>query len=929
MNNKLLKYAGGVVALAIIAWVGLIVAFKVTIDPEQVRLKIESHIYDTTGYKAVIKRAGSSFWLSPKIVFYDVVVRNSKSQISPRVMSALVAEIDIDVMTIFDEMPKISNLTIEGFTLDIQELADGKYNIHAPKNKSGATNLFSLKNINLQRGRINYTPFGSDSTHEMRSINADVNFGKNIDIISDFEVNGHNYNFSADLKGSDLKGSDLTASDLRASDLRASDAKLSDAKISGVKGAGVKGAASQKTYKSILSLVKSDNSEEKIIYNGEVEINNGELMLNGEADFNLSNVNEWIHFLDLEGAQQKIYNVLHDFKLSGKVDIAYQNDNLHLQTKQAKLNQNVLDVDYEAKINDGWQFALKVDLAKINIKDDKKSFNSEKLYQILNKLLFKKINGDLTINIGEVQYNDTKFDKIMLEAALVGQELVLNNSIVKMAGDTDILLFGIARKDSGDLVNIDGSMEILGKDFQKFIAGLNIVHKEFTNGNEGVFRGKSNIFISQNLNLFSNIKFQVGNLFVEGNVENRPEKDVNYNITLNAKNATLDAFADYINPVANQDGIENGYDIPKFYIPWLESLGANYHLEVALQDFSLMDRNGNSAKFNMDILRNQIRFSGVDFNWQEMKVTGDLNITQSNQSPTIDCNLFVSEVNINDLIEGGFRRHPVERGNVISIWDDKPFDIDFMRGYDGNLNVNIGVVSHDSFTMRDVALQTVIEDGVWNIGEISGAIWGGELNAKGEIDVSSIFSADIDFLFKGIMVEDLLQSTLDIRPMQGKANIYGNVNTGGISVSNLVDSLKGQVILSGRDVSIIGFDIAGMLQTLPSVRNINDVANTVRVSLIRGKTSFSTMEGAFYFDRGVLKSHGIKLRSKHAIGTIKGQSNLVSWDMNYGLSFKLPTLSTMEVAEITLFFKESMDNPLVMVDSRDLESFMAKRKIGR
>ncbi len=886
--NKFVKYFAFVFGAVFIAWLGLIIAFKVIIDPEHIRVKVEQQIYVLTGYKAVIKRAQTGFFPVPSVMFYDVVVRNSKSQVSPRVMSATFAEIGIDLLSSLSANPTPSSLKIEGFSLDIQELANGKYNIHAPKNRSskngGAVAIFSLpKHIIIERGRINYTPFGTDATHKVRSINANIELASGMNVTGDFDANGHNYNLVADLK----------------------------------------------TGNSSLSLAKSENPKENITYNGEARLEGGKLLLNGAADFSLSDLNDWVHLLDLAGAKEKLYDVLQGFQLSGKVDVNYGGDKLQLKTSQAKLNQNALNVDYQAKMKDEWQFDLKMQLEKLTIKQEQKTFDSEALYQVLNKLLFAEINGELLINISELEYNDTKFDAVELDASLVGQEMVLNNSLLKMAGDTDILLFGIARKDSGDLVNIDGSMEILGKDFQAFAQAIHVKHKEFTDGNEGAFRGKSNVFISQDLNLFSNIKFQVGNLFLEGNVENRPKGPEHYNVALNAKGAKLDAFFAYVNPVANQEGIENGYDVPKFYIPWLDGLTSNYHLGIELQDFTMLGENGNSTKFTMDIGRDNIRFSEIDFNWKENKVTGDLSIKQSNQSPTIDCNLFVSELNVNDFIKGGLRRYPVERGNVISIWDDKPFDIGFMRGYDGNLNVNIGVINHDSFVMRDVALNALIEDGTWKISELSGAIWGGELNAKGEIDVSSIFSADIDFLFKGIMVEDLLQSSLNIRPMQGRTNIYGNINSGGISVSNLVDSLKGQVILSGRDISISGFDIAGMLQTLPSVRNINDVANTVRVALIRGKTSFSTMEGAFYFDRGVLKSHGIKLRSKHAIGTIKGQSNLVSWDMNYGLSFKLPTLSTMEVAEITLFFKESMDDPLVMVDSRDLESFMAKRKIGR
>jgi uncharacterized protein involved in outer membrane biogenesis len=887
MNDKLLRYAGFAVALIILVWLGLIIAFKVMVNPNKIAQQVEKQIFAETGYKLVIKRAEASFIFSPSITFYDILVRNSNSQFAAKIMTASVSEFGIDLFSIFDENPTANNLTIAGLALDIEELENGKFNFQVANNQHKKFTMIIPSTIIIERGRINLTSLKSKLTHELRSINAQINVNDIVKISSNFNLNNNNYDFNGALQ----KNNDV--------------------------------------YETKATLSNGKNFEEKIEYRGKIDFDINDLMINGEADFNLGDVENWLHLFDLQGTQEGIYYFLNNFKLAGKLMISYHNHQLKLHSENVKLNDSALNIEYESIFADKPQFSLKAILSAISINNIEQSIKLTNLYQSFSKLLNQQANGDISVNIGELKYNDTQLNGIEIDATLVDQELVLNKSVAKMEGETDILLFGIMRKDSDNLVNIDGSLEILGKDFQKFMNNLNLPNTEFFKNYVGDFRSKSNIFISEDLNLFSNIKLQVGEFFLEGNIENRPKGPENYNIALKTNNMNLDGFLDYIHSKDVSSEVETGYDVPKLFIPWLSGLANNYKVDLQLQNFNLYGEKGSSSKVIMEISRDIIQLHDIDFSWREMSISGDINITQTQRIPVIDCNIFISELDINNFIGRNFRRQPVERGNVISVWEDKPFNIDFMRGYDGQLNINVGELNHNSFTARNASLKTLIENGNWKISELSGDIWGGNVNAKGDIDVSSIISFNLDFLFKNIMIEELMESTFAIKPIYGRTNIYGNVDTGGISIANLIDSLRGQIILSGRDISIVGFDIVAMLQTLSSVRNINEVANAVRVSLLKGRSNFGTIEGSFYLDRGLLKSHGIKLRSKHSISTIKGQSNLVSWDMNYEMLFKLPTLSTMEVAEITLFLKESMDNPLLVVDSRNLESFMAKRKIGR
>jgi uncharacterized protein involved in outer membrane biogenesis len=888
--DKKIKYLIIVSGLALFVWLGLIVAFNILVDSDKLRAKIEKDVNDFTGYNLNIKRVSSSFIFIPKIFLYDGLVRGSKSPSSQRIAAFSNVEIHINIFSIFSETPQISNILIDGSSIEIEETAKNKYNIPVPKsNLKDFFNNPSVPSISIRGARLNYTPFQSQNTYEMRGIDVDLLVSSDqIDLIGGLKINNIDY----DVELSFNQNGDIIKTDAL--------------------------------------FARENSSDEQLKYSGELQYKQNELTANGTLDVAVAKISNWTPFLDLDGSKEKLYNFLQDFKAKGKLKIDLNNQEngykLDIKSDGFTLNDGNLELNYSFNNYKTPSFKADLKLSDLIFTKLAGTNNQNRIFNVLNKLLSQQIQGEVDLRIANLEIGEYNATDLELDSNIVDGELVINKFLVKMGGKTNIFVFAIARKDLSDFINVDGSLEILGEDFTDFADSIKLNHGQFLKGSDGKFRAKSNILISPELNLFSNAKLNVGNFYADGNIEYRPKAAENYNITLSIANANLDGFTKYINPISNQEGLEKGYDVPRIYIPWLHEIDETYKINLILKNFILFDEQGGASKLTLEASTDRLEFSEIDFNWREMSITGELNMSQYSNSPIFDCNLYVSEFDLGNIVGGNFRELNVKRGNLISIWDDKPFDIDFMRGYGGNFNIRAGVLRHNSFVVRDANFSAQIDAGVWKIAELGGAIWGGSFNTKGEIDVSSVPAAELDFLFKGVMIEELLNSTIDISPMSGRVNLYGDLVTGGISITNLIDGLRGQVVISGRDINIKGFDMAGMLQALPAVRNINDVANTVRISLLGGKTSFSTLEGAFYLDGGMLKSHGIKLRSKHAIGTIVGESNLITWDMNYRLDFKLPTLSTTEVAEISLFFKESMDDPMVSVDSRNLESFIAKRK---
>jgi uncharacterized protein involved in outer membrane biogenesis len=228
-----------------------------------------------------------------------------------------------------------------------------------------------------------------------------------------------------------------------------------------------------------------------------------------------------------------------------------------------------------------------------------------------------------------------------------------------------------------------------------------------------------------------------------------------------------------------------------------------------------------------------------------------------------------------------------------------------------------------------VSINAKSEQGIWTIEEFIADMWDGNISMKGILDVTSITSSRIEFKIKNIFLHEMLESTVNIRSIRGRMNINGWIDTGGISMNNMIDNLSSNIVLNGKNIVVRGFDMTGLIHALPSVRSNSEVANIVRVALINGQTTFDSTEGAFQITNGRLKTHGLKLRSKNAIGTVTGESNLITWAMNYAIIFKLPSLAVSDFPELTLYFRKSMDDPLLSTDTRNLESFMTQRRFNR
>ncbi|TAE83392.1 MAG: AsmA family protein [Alphaproteobacteria bacterium] len=859
-------------------------------DAEKMRVRVQHDLSEQLGYDVSIRSAEASFPLKPRMTFSGVIVKNHPKALSDKLMTIQMVSIDFGIFDAFTGDFRAESMQIDGLALEIQEVATDVYTLELSRHvKKILSNPYIPSDVDIQASKLSFLPLGAQNLYELHGVSGSFHAEEDGEFTSDFDMVISEHKMHLHTAGRSVRD--------------AMDALK----------------------------VELTSGEDSVRYEGKWGYIKNALHLDGMIESNIKNLASWAYLVDIQAHNDRLHDIWGENNtMKGGLAIKMQGPKLVVASRDMTMNEHPLSVGMSLVNRDSALFKINLELAEVTIDDDfGASYTKEQFNHLVAYMLPAKSRGTVDVRIKKLSWLGVESRNIDLSAMLRDGELTINQAVAHMAGDTQLLLFGILKMDINKNVNLDATLELLGKNIQAFMSGLNLDEHKLMANHEGNFRAKSTLYISPQTSTISELRFQAGDFFVEGAVDYYPEGETNYVANLKISGSKLDSLARYINPAASGALLEDNFDTPKITLPWLDSMRNSYKCTLVFDRFTLYDLEGKPSRFLLTIAPDKMQFNSVDLNVGEIKLSGDIGIDQSEAIPNINAHVYLSHFNVNSLVGRSFRTYPVKRDNNVSIWGDKPLVMDFLKGYSGVFDLEFGELFHDSVVMKNVRIKAKTDEGVWDVSDWYADVWEGSMNYKGTIDVSSIAGIKGDLRLKNVLVHRMLESTLNLSSIRGRMNINLRFDTGGITLNNLIDNLSANMVLFGRDIVIRGFDVASLVQSLPSVRSNSEIANTVRIALIKGQTTFQTVEGAFNIDSTRMHTNGLKFRSKHAIGTMVGAANIKKWAMNYALTFKLPSMAISDFPEVTLYFKKSMDDPLLSADTRALESFMTQRRFNR
>jgi|GEM_PF-5548540 len=666
-----------------------------------------------------------------------------------------------------------------------------------------------------------------------------------------------------------------------------------------------------------------------LVYKGEVGHGHDGFSYDGVFTLDFVDIVPWVEmFFSKEASAGIFQNLAHPvpLQLSGKAKAdgsKYALTQITLKSKDTSGTGQVVSDDNvfpqtQAAFNFTGLDASAIIDPKHPVSDD--AFNS-----FFVQFLPDNASGSIDIRADEFRVGRVKSHDARFMATIDGGEMVINQAAIHLPGETELLLFGIVKRSMDNAIHFDGSVELLGHKMLELAHALGFNKDRFITDQDGEFRAKASIFFSRANSVVSDFKFQAGTLLASGGMTSSQDGEVDSEFTLRVSGIKLDPFAALVVPGSHKDSQKSDFEDILRRLDWLDAVKDRIRLNLVLQNYTLSKTEGRQSALHILLEPGKFSLWDSEFELGDIVFSGAFSYDQQEEFPMIKADMSVSSFNIEPYTAHNLRKSPVPRDNYKPVWSEDFFSFSWLKGYNSNLDIRFKKLIHPDFPMQNVRLVSTSSNGKWDIKSFKGNLWDGDIQINGALDVTSIPALSIGFSLEDIESVRLFEAFAGHTNFLGKLSLNGQISTSGINMLNWVQNARGTFVALGQNLVVKGFDVSSLVQAIPSVRTVADVVNTARVSMLRRYTSFSVVEGSFYLDNGVFRSSELKLRAKHSIGVVNGSMDMTTWMMDCGLDFGLITLSRGDYPTISLHFSNSIDDPEIVLDTRSLESWIARK----
>ncbi len=275
---------------------------------------------------------------------------------------------------------------------------------------------------------------------------------------------------------------------------------------------------------------------------------------------------------------------------------------------------------------------------------------------------------------------------------------------------------------------------------------------------------------------------------------------------------------------------------------------------------------------------------------------------------------------------GGRSAGPAPAPAPTARWSREPFELEFLREFDGDLKLEANSFSLDRLRMEKPRLDLGLKGGILDLNGLTGVLFGGAFEMKGRADARTAFVAQGTAALTRADIRQALLATGGVNLVGGTLDVSLGLGAGGASPSDLISSIKGEVRFAAHDGAVEGFDLTAVSDQLKRLDRVSDLLSLIAAGMGGGRTRFSSLSGAFVIDRGVATSNDIKFVAQAGEGRATGTIDLPRWTLDLRNEFRLT-----EHANAPPFFMRlegPIDSPRRIFEAQQLQAFLLQRGVG-
>ena len=424
---------------------------------------------------------------------------------------------------------------------------------------------------------------------------------------------------------------------------------------------------------------------------------------------------------------------------------------------------------------------------------------------------------------------------------------------------------------------------------------------------------------------------------------------------------------------------------------WLKKLQTAIDFKVSVEHFTFLDRNGDNASFRLYAKNGDLGLYDINFIYPTDITKGNFKLNVNGEQPAIILNLTTSELNtdyfnverykpgavipvanekttltlpasngetvkkleitpqsetillaanedivapprsavgVEDLITTKDKTNPNIIGENKKHWSEKLLDMSWLNGYSGELELNIGKVTHKDIAIGNLKLKASFGKDLVIFRTFNFSYWGGQCGILGSLYGGKVPGFSISFTIVDAQVQSFLSSFTNRQNISGQMSISASLASSGVNILSWISQAEGKVVLIGRNIYVEGLNMQGVVDSVAISRTSSDVLNSVDHSIFNGFTIFS-IDGNLNIKNGMIRTPGIGLRTTSTIGNLTGELKMVPWTLELSSLFQFPSMSTETVPTMTIQYSGTPDSGELKTDTSSLESFVAKRIISQ
>jgi uncharacterized protein involved in outer membrane biogenesis len=255
-------------------------------------------------------------------------------------------------------------------------------------------------------------------------------------------------------------------------------------------------------------------------------------------------------------------------------------------------------------------------------------------------------------------------------------------------------------------------------------------------------------------------------------------------------------------------------------------------------------------------------------------------------------------------------------------WSRETFDLAPLALVDADLSLaGDGLTWNRLRIERPVAVVT-LGDGVLHLDRLSGGVFGGTIEASGQIAAGGGGQARSDVTVRHAALEQALQDAAGVGVLAGRADVDLALAAAGRSPAELIASLQGNGRLTSQEGTIPGIDLPAVSARLNESNRAVDLPGLFR-GLAGGTTRYRTLEGDFRVADGVVRSDDFRLVADSGAARAEMTIDLPRWLFHSRLELRLTDHPAAPPFAITL--DGPLDAPRRIFDVNALEGYLLKR----